>query len=74
MTQHLTDALIKKLPAPAKGNKIHYDDTVKGFGCRVTAGDQRSFILNYTTRAGRERRTTLGVFDEEAFNTTSITA
>jgi integrase len=59
---HLTDALIKKLPAPAKGNKIHYDDTVKGFGCRVTAGDHRAFVLNYVTQTGRERRYTIGGF------------
>jgi integrase len=33
---------------------------VRGFGCRVTAAGARSFILNYTTRAGRERRYTIG--------------
>jgi integrase len=59
---YLTDAIVKRLPLPAKGNKIHYDDEVPGFGCRVTAGGARSLVLNYVTRAGRERRLTLGGF------------
>jgi integrase len=57
---HLTDATIKRLPAPAGVNKIHYDAEVPGFGVRVTAAGNRSFILNYTTRGGRERRYTIG--------------
>ncbi|MFB9979442.1 tyrosine-type recombinase/integrase [Mesorhizobium kowhaii] len=56
----LTDTLIDKLPLPAAGNKITYDDDVKGFGIRVTAGGARSFILNYRTRSGHERRYTIG--------------
>lgn len=62
MTTKLTDAIVKKLPAPASGNKIYYDDSLKGFGCRVTAAGARSFILNYYTRGGRERRYTIGSF------------
>jgi integrase len=57
-----------KLPAPKQGNRIYYDgdgdyavkDPVAGFGVRVTAGEHRSFILNYRTKAGRERRHTIG--------------
>jgi integrase len=60
---HLTDATIKRLPAPAKGNKIHYDD-VPGFGVRVTAAGACSFVLNYVTRGGRERRITIGQFPD----------
>lgn len=56
----LNDTLIDKLPLPATGNKITYDDDVKGFGIRVTAGGARSFILNYRTRSGLERRYTIG--------------
>jgi hypothetical protein len=33
-----------------------------GFGCRITAAGALSFILNYLTRAGRERRYTIGEF------------
>jgi integrase len=57
---HLTDAAVKQIALPAKGNRITYDDDVSGFGVRVTAGGARSFILNYVTQAGRERRYTIG--------------
>ena len=62
MSQKLTDSIVKDLPAPAAGNKIHYDSDLAGFGCRVTAGGARSFIINYRTRAGRERRFTIGQY------------
>lgn len=64
MSQHLTDASVKRLPFPATGNKITYDDKVKGFGVRITAAGSRAFILNYRTRAGIERRYTIGAFPE----------
>ena len=60
MATHLTDAIVKRLPAPEKGNRITYDDGVAGFGCRVTAAGHRAFVLSYRTRAGRERRITIG--------------
>jgi integrase len=53
-------ATVSKLPRPAKGNRIYYDDAVPGFGCRVTAAGHRAFIFNYRTRGGRERRYTIG--------------
>jgi integrase len=59
-TQHLTDAVIRRLPTPAEGNKVHYDDEVPGFGARVTSAGTRSFVLNYLTKGGRERRITIG--------------
>jgi integrase len=54
-----------KLPTPAKGYKVYYDGDgvdhpVPGFGVRVTAAGHRSFVLTYRTRAGRERRLTIG--------------
>jgi len=60
LAQRLTDKIVKALLAPSKGSKIHYDTEVKGFGCRITANGARSFVLNYRTRAGRERRYTIG--------------
>jgi Arm DNA-binding domain len=60
MTEHLTDAVVRRLPAPEKGNKITRDDSVTGFGARVSAAGHRAFILNYSTRAGIERRITIG--------------
>lgn len=72
MTQYLKDADIRKLPAPATGNKITCDggeDSVNGFGIRVTAAGTKSFILNYTTKGGRQRRHTIGGFPN--WNTTA---
>ncbi|MCB9931530.1 MAG: site-specific integrase [Alphaproteobacteria bacterium] len=64
MIMKLTDASVKKLEAPERGNRIHYDTEVKGFGVRVTAKGSRAFVLNYRTRAGRERRITIGSFPD----------
>ena len=63
MAQKLTDTTINKLPKPKTGNRITYDDgdkRVPGFGVRTTAAGARSFVLNYRTRTGRERRITIG--------------
>jgi integrase len=60
----LTDASIKKLPTPEEGNRITYDADVPGFGIRITSAGARSFVLNYRTRAGRERRYTIGGFPD----------
>jgi integrase len=46
------------------GNRIHYDSTVKGFGCRVTTAGARAFVLSYRTNAGRDRRYTIGAFPD----------
>jgi integrase len=64
MADKLTDGSVKKLAAPAAGNKVYWDSETSGFGCRVTAAGARSFILNYRTRAGRERRFTIGAFPD----------
>jgi integrase len=54
---------VKRLPLPETGSKVHYEGgKVPGFGVCVTAAGSRSFILNYRTKAGRERRVTIGGF------------
>jgi integrase len=58
--RRLTDSFVKKAPLPPAGNWVIYDTEVAGFGLRVTAAGRRSFILNYRTRGGRERRCTIG--------------
>jgi integrase len=58
----LSDGMVKKLSEPVKGSKIHYDPVLPGFGIRVTAAGARSFVLNYRTASGRERRITIGAF------------
>src|SRR5215472_9252046 len=59
----LTDTIVRGLPAPERGNKVTYDDAVKGFGARVTANGARSFVLNYRA-AGIERRITIGSYPD----------
>ena len=61
MPQRLTDKIIANLPAPATGNKIHYDAPnakgngwTPGFGCRVTEKSAKAFVLTYRTKAGRD--------------------
>jgi integrase len=60
MQKKLTEAAIKELEPPAKGYAITWDAELKGFGVRVTAAGAKAFIFNYRTRAGRERRLTIG--------------
>lgn len=60
-TTALTDRVVRALPAPSKGNKITYDARPFGFGIRVTAAGNRSFVLNYRFK-GRERRITIGEY------------
>ena len=59
--QRLTDAICRKLPAPAKGKKIYYDRDVANFGLRVTAAGARSFVLRYRRKSDAvERVLTIG--------------
>jgi integrase len=61
--ERLTDAIVKRLPLPETRSKVHYEsDAVPGFGVCLTAAGSRSFILNYRTKAGRERRITIGKY------------
>lgn len=51
----LTDTSVRALPAPPKGAKIHHDESLTGFGVRVTSTGVKSFVLTYG--AQRERVT-----------------
>jgi hypothetical protein len=53
----ITDLSIKALKPPVKGEKIHYDETLPGFGVRVSEGGTKSFIL---THGKLRRRETIG--------------
>ena len=60
----LTDIIVKRLPAPSAA-KVIYDETVKGFGVRVTRAGARAFVLNYRRKSdGRERRYTIGSYPD----------
>lgn len=56
----LTSEDVARLEVPVKGYTIAWDSEVPGFGARVTTTGKRTYILNYRTRAGRQRRITLG--------------
>jgi integrase len=65
MAQHLTDKIVRDLKLPIRGNRPHYDATVKGFGIRITAKGARSFIQRYRRRSdGTERTYTIGSFPD----------
>jgi integrase len=65
MAKKLTDGNVRSETAPDSGNRITYDQDVKGFGVRVTTSGGRAFILNYRRKSdGRERRWTIGSFPD----------
>jgi integrase len=67
----LSEETVKRLPSPARGNRITYfagatiqgAKTPRGFGVRVTAAGARAFVLNYRLR-GREYRYTIGAWPD----------
>jgi integrase len=63
MAQRLMDGLVRDLESPEKGNRILYDEEVKGFGVRVTSAGAKAFVLNYRA-GGRERRYTIGSYPD----------
>jgi hypothetical protein len=48
----LSDLMLTKLPVPETGAVIYPDETLTGFGVRVSRGGTRTFVLTH----GRERR------------------
>lgn len=63
MAVRITDELVKSLTPPEAGNKITYDNVVRGFGVRITKAGTRAFVLNYRV-AGRERRIKIGRYPD----------
>jgi integrase len=45
----LTDISVRALPRPDKGQKTYFDDALPSFGCRVSQGGTRSFVLQHGT-------------------------
>jgi hypothetical protein len=54
-TAHLTDIAIRSLAAPETGQVTYTDETLPGFGVRVSSGGARTFVLVHGIR--RERIT-----------------
>jgi integrase len=59
LTEKLTDAVLRKLPVPEKGNVLWYDPDLKGFAGRVTSNGARAYVGAYRF-GGRERRDVIG--------------
>ena len=57
----LTDLGIRALQAPEKGAQIYYDETLPGFGVRVSEGGTKSFVLTHGARRHRETIGRVGV-------------
>lgn len=69
--QRLNEEIVKSLPLPDRGNKIHYFPGAvlqgiaapRGFGVRVTASGAKAFVLNYRIKQ-REYRYTIGAYPD----------
>jgi integrase len=57
----ITDAFIKKLKAPATGNRVFFAD-VPGLGVRISSGGTVAFFYNYRNASGRCRRMNIGTY------------
>ncbi len=62
MAEKLTDGLVQGLKPDKGRSRIYYDSRLQGFGIRVTGAGSKSFVLNYRTQNGRERRLTIGSY------------
>lgn len=58
----LTDISVRKLPLMDTGQKIHYDDSLPGFGVRVSK-TQKAFVVMYDSR--KRNLKTLGRFPDQ---------
>lgn len=59
----LTKSAVDKIAPPSTGKIIVWDADQAGFGVVVTAQGVKSWIINYRTRDGRQRRLVLGRCD-----------
>jgi integrase len=67
MGEPLNEEVVKSLPLPSHGNRVHYfpdaivqgSQVPRGFGVRCTKAGVKSFVLNYRLR-GCEHRFTIG--------------
>ncbi|MGX1104502.1 tyrosine-type recombinase/integrase [Bradyrhizobium elkanii] len=61
MPVKLTKTLIDKTPAPASGETILWDETVRGYGLRVTPAGRKTFFVAGRVR-GRSLQFTIGAY------------
>jgi len=60
--KRLTKRLVESVTPGAK-DIILWDSELKGFGCKITPKGKRVYFVYYRTRAGQQRRPTIGVHD-----------
>jgi integrase len=58
---HFTARSIAGIETPGKGRVEHWDDTLPGFGLRVSSGGAKTWVLMYRY-GGRPRRLTIGSY------------
>jgi integrase len=67
----LTELAIQRLPLPEKGQKLYYDEVVKGLGIRISQGGARTFVFVH----GKSRKfTTIGRFPSITLKTARTNA
>ena len=69
----LTDDFIAKVPAPDRGQSDFWDDSLPGFGLRVSQGGTRAWVA-MVRREGRKVRVTLGNHPDVPLETARLRA
>lgn len=57
---HLTQNFVKKTKPPVKGRETYWDDKTPGLGLRVAATGKMSYVVDFRTKSGRQRRLVIG--------------
>ncbi len=52
----LTDIVVRNLAIPSSGQSTYWDEKLPGFGCRVSQGGQKTFVVMYGPREARRRK------------------
>ena len=59
----LSKSVVDRIEPPAEGNLIVWDEDTPGFGVIVSSRGVKSWLINYRTRDGRQRRLVIGRCD-----------
>lgn len=52
----LTDITVRSLTPPPQGQITYWDNKLSGFGCRISQGGQKTFIVMHGPREARKRK------------------
>jgi hypothetical protein len=50
----LNDMSLRSLKPPLKGQVDYWDDGLPGFGCRISQGGSKTFLLKHDSRASTD--------------------